>query len=230
MKKLLGSKGFSLIEVLVVMAIMSGLVMVFLKLSDKIVESERKMMDLMEMNQLSERIRYTLNDTVACNKNFSIEKRSDGFTLPVTLEKIVTRRNKVIVEKNISNGRLKIKNIRVMLEPIEGEHIVEEPRFVNLIFDIQGRSKLMKNKTLKIAVPVLLDTFEDNNYKFLYCDSLVNGVAQEMSNEIMKRMCESLSVPYDILTGKCKMDQMNLGGGLVNEEMMKQIQKMLFKK
>lgn len=212
------------------MAIMSGLVMVFLKLSDKIVESERKMMDLMEMNQLAERIRYTLNDTVACNKNFSIEKRSDGFQLPVALEKIVTRRDKIIVEKNISSGRLLIKNIRVLLEPIEGEHIVEEPRFVNLIFDVQGRSKLMKNKTLKVAVPVLLDTFEDNNYKFLYCDSLVNGVAQEMSNEIMKRMCESLSVPYDMLTGKCKMDQMSLGGGLVNEEMMKQIQKMLFKK
>lgn len=232
MKKILNNHGFSLIEVIVAMGLMGAFVMGFMRLSDKIIESEKKMMDLMEMNDLVARIRYTLNDTVACNKTFSVDKvdGTNDYKLPLKLEKIVDRRDKVIVEKNQRIGRLTLKGIRISLETIEGEHIVEEPRFVSVLLHITGTSRLMKNKMFKISVPVLLDYFEDKTFKFSYCDSLTSGVAQEMTNQIMRKMCESFNVPYDEHTGQCQFEQIQMDSSILKSDMFKQIQEMLKKK
>jgi prepilin-type N-terminal cleavage/methylation domain-containing protein len=227
MKKLLNSRGFSLIEVTVAMGLMGVFVWGFMRLSDNIVETERKMMDLMEMNDYISRIRYVMNDTVACNKSLSTDKYQDGHRLPVNLNKLVDRRGKVVAEVGSKEGRIHVKDLRLQLEPIEGEPIVEEPRFVNLFLDLAGSSRLTANKVFKITLPVLLDSFPDKTPKFLYCDSLAGGVAQEMTNDIMRRLCDSLKVGYDELTGQCNMGSFAADNPLLKGDMFKQIQQML---
>jgi hypothetical protein len=226
MFKISKENGFSLLELTIVMGLMGAFIISFMRLSDRMVESESKMMDLMQMNDLVSEVRYTLNDSTACTKSLSVASDSDGFIFPESLVKIVNRRDKVVIESGKSNGRVKIKNIRVNLETLDETHIEEEPIFSKIFLDVSGRSKLTRNKVFKISVPVLVSKKNGKTY-FHHCDSLTAGIAQEMTNQIMKRMCASFSVPYDDRTGQCEFDKMSLDSPMLKGDMFKDIDEMI---
>ncbi len=220
--------GFSLIEVLVVMSIMGAFVIGFMRLSDRMLESEKRMMDLMAMNDLVSEVRYTLNDSKACTASFSFIEEEGRYLFPTNLEKIVNRRNRTIVEAGKNVGRIRIKAIRVNLEEVPANHITEEPLMAQVFLDVEGRAKLTRNKVFKISVPVLVGrAAQSSKIFFNYCDSLSAGVAQEMANQIVKRMCASFSLPYDEVTGQCEFHNMNTNAPMLNGDMFKKIQNML---
>jgi prepilin-type N-terminal cleavage/methylation domain-containing protein len=227
MRKVINSDGFSLIELLVALGIMGAFVIGFMRLSDKIVQSESKMMDLMEINDLSARIRYILNDSQACNKTLMVNKQGDNYLLPSELEKVNDRNNKPVIEAGKNDGRLFIKSIRISADKVKKNHIVEEPIFVKLFVDLKGRSSLLKNKSIKVTLPVLVEAGEGDDVHLLYCDSLSSGVAQEMTNAIMKRMCSSFNIPYDEVSGKCKFNGFGNDSPLFQKELIENIQKLL---
>ncbi len=217
MKTLNKESGFTLVEIVVAMGLMGAFVLGFMRLSDKIVQSESKMMDLMEVNDLTARIRYILNDSLACNKTLMVDKQDDEYILPSKISEIIDRTGETVLQVGSQYSRLLVNDIQVKTNEISDEHTLEKPVFVNLFISLKGRSKLLTNKTVKVSVPVLLEKRDDNQLKLIYCDSLTAGVASNMANAIMKKTCESFNVSYDEVSGKCKFNQLNVDDAMSND-------------
>jgi prepilin-type N-terminal cleavage/methylation domain-containing protein len=226
------SKGFSLIEVIVAMGIMGVFIMGFMRLSEKMVETEMKMMDFIEMNEYIGRVRYILNDSVACNKtlikNSSVVNKKR--ILPDELTQIVDRRGKTIstIGNNLGS-HITVKSIKIEIESKGIASPIEDPYFLNLFFRIEGRSKNTYGKMFKLTIPVLLEE-NNNKWEIISCDSMNSGVAQELINSLMKRTCGSLGIDYDPTTGECKLTSDGAAiKNLLNKDMLEKVQRMMEK-
>ncbi len=224
-KMLSNAKGFSLVEVMITAGLMGGLAFVFMHLSDRIIDSERKMMDMIDMNELVTKVRYQLNDSVACNKTLSVQKYKSGYRLPSEMTTLFDRNGQAIVTVNENVGKIKVEKIQGVLD-LQSSAILENVKMYNIILHLKGPGKNAKSIPFKLTVPILTDVFEDKTTRFLYCDSFTNGVAHDLTNVLMERMCKSFEAPYDKKTGLCDFSKA-AGVFKPNEETVKLLQKIL---
>jgi len=226
------SNGFSLIEITVAMGLMGAFVMGFLKLSDKIVDSEKRMMDLMEMNDVITRVRYIMNDAMACNNTFRVNRINDKYIFSKDILQIRDRKKRVVLETGKKIGRIMVSSMRASIDTIDDDHIMEEPLMSAIIVELKGRSKLTQRKIFKISIPLMLNPISKTETEFIGCDSIVGGVAAEMVNQTMMRMCKTLNVPYNDIEGTCDMSGGNAVGGqagIIDPAMIQKIMEMMQK-
>ena len=225
-------RGFSLIEVMIALFIMSGVIYGIMHVTKSVSKLDSKIMDSADMQDLINRVRFTLNDTISCNRSIEgsypdllMESRGD-------IDKIVSKRDIDILYPEQTYGRVEVLNISYAFDE---ESMPEDYEsgiiFVNLYIRLIGRNKLNIERRFQITVAMeFTEVREVDNtlfYKFGGCDSMTNPMVEELLNEMMKRVCSTLGVEYNTSTGQC--DKMNSLPKNMTPEQMQQIIQQTFK-
>jgi len=137
-----------------------------------------------------------------------------------------------VLETGKKIGRIMVSSMRASIDTIDDDHIMEEPLMSAIIVELKGRSKLTQRKIFKISIPLMLNPISKTETEFIGCDSIVGGVAAEMVNQTMMRMCKTLNVPYNDIEGTCDMSGGNAVGGqagIIDPAMIQKIMEMMQK-
>lgn len=223
MKIVLNNRGFTMVEVTVAMALMGLVALAFFRFSDKLVQTENKMLDLFDVNEVSYELRYNFFNIEACNESMSVFKPEglNVFILPSELDEIVNEKKEPILEVGQKFGRITPKKISVKEVQLPKDINVGEnfKYFLTLFFYFNGSGKdpMVKNKVVRIRFPVWLKYLEKQNLKikedgrkiieFVKCESFQPLEKKEELLDVQDYVgfaCSALNGTYDQKTKRCK--------------------------
>lgn len=210
-----------LIEVMVAAAILGGLVMAFMRITDQIMKAESRMFALMEVQDLTQRLRYSMSNPMACTNTFSEHFPDHMMPLSGELSFLKDKNSESIAQVGEDYGPVQIENMRFQAEQSDVDGLGSMPGVVEVRVHMtfKGSRSYEFRKIQSFTAPVLGEYIEDEKkIKFDYCDSLTSPFAAQLVELTMKRMCEGFQVEYDRSTGSCDMgaamtEMMNNQGG-----------------
>lgn len=205
------SKGFSLIEVMIASSIMAVVIYSIMHTTQRMAQMEKRMLNLGDMQDLISRVRFTLSDTVACNKSFKESFHNDMMDPKGTFETLLDRNGREILAQGMRFNGINVGELTYELE--DPKSLIKNKGGVTLAklhIPLKGNSSNGISKTYHLSLALEFDkaysTEAGNRFHFAACQSLSTPIAAEVVNETMKRMCASMGVPYDPVAGTCKMD------------------------
>lgn len=207
--------GFSMVEVMVAAALLGALSYGVMVVSDNIKSVETNMLNMMEANEIHNMVRFRMASFTACNANFEQLKTDDDddeddIPLVGSFDKIVDVDANPLFEVGEKYGRMTIDDLHFY--PQDGYFSEDEffgaKGFVDLVINLTGTGQKKKSYIKKIPIAVVASKEKGSDPKFEYCDSAFNEVVDQISRDVVSKVCKSFEVEYNPILNKCDMEQL----------------------
>lgn len=220
MKRIHNESGFSLVELMVAAGLLAVIALGFFNLSDRVVKTENKMLDLIEINEITMQLRYNFSNPIGCHSSlgFLRSEEHDAVILPSQVEEVINERGELMLLTKERIGRItptqiSVKEVDLPLDTEIGQ------TFKTLLtlffyFDGSGRSPMIKNKVVRISMPVWLKYLDEQDldikkdgrkiYEFLGCLNYKSGSGNPFELSYLKFACKNMGGEFNKFTGICQ--------------------------
>lgn len=196
------NKGFSLVEIMVAIGLLGALSYFMMQAFERMTELESRVFDIIDATPLLQRAgqEFVLGGSCANTLKQNINDKNE---IPAKgeLESIFGLNRTKLLTAGDRVGRLEVNKITYGLvpEPKSNESFNNKQQKLEVLVDYSGRSPSMKNKILRLSIPVLVDKKSYEDATIRTCLTYDAAIKEQVKFEIMQELNQSVNMSPEFL-------------------------------
>ena len=209
----MNKNGFSLVEVIIASAILSGLMVFIFQAHQQTLDIEKRLTDSIEIAEIYEETKNLVG--LACWKNLlqTIDPNKSKKEIPINAElpKLFGPGKHPILEVGKNKGSIKVQRLSYTSVPgyldVDDEKFGRREGMIEIAIELHGRSKMSQKNTKKIQLGIIAT--RESSFgppTIIACNTHQNIAINEVTKAVMAKICSLSGLEINPLTGTCSLD------------------------